>query len=75
MCGFFKYKDGTDAIFVANHNAFAPQEMKIRFDLKEDYKVSMFDRTGGGWKPLAVKDKTIQFKLAAAAGELLKVEK
>jgi len=30
MVGVFKYPDGTDALFIANHNAFAPQEMSLK---------------------------------------------
>jgi len=75
MVSFFKYKDGTDAIYVANHNAFAPQDMAIKFNIEGAFTVKMFNRKKGGWIELPVKDNAVSFKLGAGSGELLKIEK
>jgi len=74
MIGLFKYADGTDALYVANHNAFAPQEMKLKFNRPGALKVLLFDRKQGSWKPLEVTDNTVNFTLDAAGGELLKLQ-
>ena len=73
MFGFFQYEDGTDAVFVANHNAYAPQEMAVRFTRDADYRVEMLDRKSGQWKELEVKDDTVTFELGPGGGELLGV--
>jgi len=75
VVGFFKYKDGTDALFVANHNAFASQNMTISLRAKagQPPSVHMFGREKGGWKPLEIRDTSVTFELGPGAGELLKI--
>jgi hypothetical protein len=75
MIGAFKYEDGTDALYIANHNAFAPQQMKLEFKGEKAPRVSMFDRKKGGWKTLEVSERSVSFTLDAAGGELLKIQK
>ena len=50
VAGFYKYEDGTDAVYVANHNAFAVQKMKLAFDeakVKWQIRADIFDRQTG----------------------------
>ena len=75
MAGLFKYADGTDATFVASHNALVPQEVRLKLIRPEVFTVSIFDRQEGGWKPLPVVNGTVTFPLAAGGGELLKLGK
>jgi|GEM_PF-1381228 len=74
MLGFFDYKDGKKAIYVANHNAFAPQEMTLKFNLDDQPTVKIFDRKHGGWLPLPSKDNSVSFTLSEGGGELLRIE-
>lgn len=75
MVGFFRYADRADALYVANHNALAPQEVKLQFKLQEPFKVLRFSRADGGWKELPATEGAVGFPLAAGGGELLRVEK
>lgn len=75
MVGFFKYDEGFDALYVANHNAFQPQ--KMTFHVKpsgtEAPRVELFDRGTGQWKKLAVEDGSFSFELYPGGGELLRL--
>ena len=76
VAGFYKYEDGTDAVYVANHNAFAVQKMKLAFDeakVKWRIRADIFDRQTGKWQKLKVKDKTVAFDLGSGGGELLRI--
>jgi len=75
VVGFFRYKDGTDAVFVANHNAFASQKMTLSLKPTAGKRLSvqMFDRAKGGWKPLELNETSVSFHLGAGCGELLKI--
>ena len=75
MCGFFTYRDGTKALFVANHNAYASQEMAVQFTRDAEYCVELLDRESGEWKKLDVKDNVVTFELDPGGGELLRVVK
>jgi hypothetical protein len=76
MVGFFRYKNGDDAIYVANQNAFEPQKMALAFKAGDgkSLKVEIFDRKNGQWKALEQKDGSVRFDLGAAGGELLRVQ-
>lgn len=74
VVGQFKDSDGRTAWFFANHNTYAPQEMSLEFRAATK-GISMFDRDGRRWVPLEVENKSVQFKLAEAGGELLRLEK
>lgn len=76
ILGFFRYGNGDDAVHVANHNAFAPQEMVLVLSPKAGEKagVELLDRKTGQWRQLELKDAAITFRLEAAGGELLRVK-
>ena len=76
IVGFFQYKNGTDAVWLANHNAFAPQDMVLELKPKEGDKltVELLDRKTGKWRELLLKGDTVSFKLGPAGGELLRVK-
>jgi len=71
VMGVFKDDKDRDAVFVANHNAFAPQDVKLK--LAKAASVSIFNRKTGRWKSLA-DGVSVGFKLDAAGGELLRFE-
>ena len=71
LAGVYKC-DGKDVLYVANHNALAPQEVRLKF--AKAGKVSVFDRKEGSWKPLPLADGTATIKLEGGGGEVLKVE-
>lgn len=75
VVGFFRYADGTDAVYVANHNAFAPQSMELKLgpDAGPNATVELLDRKTGRWRPLPRRGATVSFPLEAAGGELLRV--
>jgi len=73
ILGMYKYKDGTDAIYVANHNAYAGQKMILEFKSDKKLNVDMFDRKKGGWTKMKLEGKKLSFDLAPAGGELLRI--
>jgi len=70
VMGVFKDDKGRDAIFVANHNAYAEQNVKLK--LAKSVKVSMFSRKEGKWQPVAAAGGIVSLKLDQAGGELLR---
>lgn len=72
VMGVFKYEGKRDAIFVANHNTYADQHVRLKLGRK--VKASLFDRKEGKWEELEVKDGVIDFKLGWGGGELLRFE-
>jgi len=73
IMGVFKDGQKRDAVFVANHNAYAGQTVRLK--LARAVKVHMFSRKEGKWQPVDVADNTITFQLTPAGGELLRFEK
>lgn len=75
MLGFFKYPDGTDAVYAANHNAFASQKMALRITPApgKQIEAELFDRSASQWRKLDVKESSVQFDLHEGGGELLRV--
>jgi hypothetical protein len=71
MIGLFQYADGTDALYIANHNAFAPQKMSLT--IAGGAKVERFDRATRSWRELPKQDGSYAFDLPAAGGELVRV--
>lgn len=75
LAGFFKYKDGpapgSDAVYIANHNAYADQT--ITFTVQGGGSVELFDRKTGEWTARQPQDGVYAFPLAAAGGELLRI--
>jgi hypothetical protein len=76
LCGFFRYAGGGDAIYVANHNAFAEQQAAIALagDAVKKATLEIFDREAGEWKPLEKRDGAYAFPIRAAGGELLRIQ-
>ena len=73
VLGVFRDDRKRDAVFVANHNAYAAQDVVLK--LARPARVSLFDRKRGEWQALPVEDNAIRFKLAPAGGELLRFER
>jgi hypothetical protein len=69
VAGVSKYDGATDAIYVANHNAYSEQNVKLM--LSKPVKVRLFDRQAAKYRDLEVKDAAIQFKLEPAGGQLV----
>lgn len=66
---------GTQAVLVANHNAYEPQtDAKLR-PAAGFTKISLFDRAAGAWKPLPLRDGEVTFTVPPAGIEMLKFEK
>lgn len=76
VLGFFTYGGkGDDALYVANHNARAPQEMVLKLDARTcgTATVELFDRETGTWRRLRKTGDAVSFPLRPAGGELLRV--
>jgi hypothetical protein len=76
LAGFFRYPSGEDAVFVANHNAFARQ--RVSFSLHEKARdkgtrVELFDRETGRWSIMKANKDRYSFDLRPGGGELLRV--
>lgn len=76
VVGIFKYPGGEDAVYVANHNAFAPQQMALALEGPGTQRaaVELFDRQTGQWTPIPEQGGSFAFPLRAAGGELLRVK-
>jgi hypothetical protein len=76
VLGFFRYGDGDDAVYIANHNAYAPQDMVLKLDPETCAKatVEIFDRKTGKWGQLEKTDNSVSLPLGAAGGELIRVK-
>lgn len=70
LAGFFRYPTGEDAVFIANHNAYAKQEISFSVKAKS---VELFDRSTSQWRALHAKDGKYGFELRPAGGELVRV--
>lgn len=77
LAGFFRYASGEDAVFLANHNAYARQE--VAFSILESSgaakRVSLLDRETGRWRDLTPREGRYEFPLNPAGGELLRLER
>jgi len=72
VAGIFAYPSAKHAVFVANHNAYAKQDVVLALGADAG-KPSIFDRAAG-WKPLPVEGGSIRFTLPPGGGELLRFE-
>jgi len=72
VIGTFKDDQGRDAVFLANHNAYAPQSVVLRLEGPVE-SVSLFDRKSDRWEMLEVVAGRVRFHLEPAGGELLRV--
>jgi len=71
VMGVFKAEGGTDAFFVANHNAYAEQSVTLK--LAKAAKLSLFDGATGRWQLLPLAERSVALKLGPAGGALLRV--
>jgi len=65
-------EEGRGPVYVANYNAFAPQQVAMK--LGKPLKASIFNRKERKWQPLEVKDSTVSFPLEAGGGELIRFQ-
>ena len=72
VMGVFRDERKRDAIFLANYNSQASQDVTLKFG--RDIKASLFNRKEPKWQPLAVAGRTLTLKLDAGGGELLRFE-
>src|SRR5262249_9371879 len=77
VAGFFRYKSGEDAVFIANHNAFAKQQ--VSFSLKagaqdNSIRVDLLHRDTGQWVELKADKQRYAFELRPGGGELLRIK-
>jgi hypothetical protein len=76
LAGFFRYPTGEDAIYIANHNAFAKQDVSVSLAdaaRKNEPRLEILDRETGQWKALLANDGRYSFELRPGGGELLRV--
>mgnify|MGYP000871685925 CR=1 FL=1 len=71
LLGVFKDRGGRDALYIANHNAYAEQEVKLK--LGPERRASLFQH--GKWTPAEMKDGVLRLPLPPAAAALLRLEK
>ena len=76
VAGFFEHPDGSDAVYFANHNAFAWQGMvvELREPKPEKIKAWQFDKEAGEWVEFRPA-RLISFPLAPGDGELFKFKR
>ncbi len=67
--GVCKYDGAIDAAYVANHNAYADQDVKLK--VAEGKHPRIFNRQSGKYEDLPVVDGAIAFTLEKAGGQLL----
>ncbi len=72
VVGVYRDPEGREALLLANHNAYQPQMMEVKFSgtVRE---VARFDREARRWKDLSPTDGNIHFELPPAAVELVRV--
>lgn len=58
-------------LFIANHNAYAEQEIRLRCHGFSGAEI--FDRETGNWRPLPLERGQLGLQLSAAGGELLRL--
>lgn len=73
MLGIMQDDQKRDCAFVANNNAYLPQDATIKVTGKRT--AQRFDRTSAAWQRLEAKDGVIRFSLSPGGGELLRFER
>lgn len=73
VVGFFEYPDGGEAVYFANHNAYAWQGIVFQIEKKEDKlpAICQFDKATGKWAE-AASGEVLSFPLAPGGGELFR---
>jgi hypothetical protein len=69
VMGISKYDGSCDGAYVANHNAYAEQDVKLK--VAKGRHARIFNRRSGKFEDLPVVNGTIAFKLEKAGGQLL----
>lgn len=72
VLGVFRDDRGRDALFLANHNAYQTQNVRLRFAARPE-SVSLFNRKLGDWQELKTLQRTVELDVPPAAGQLLRV--
>lgn len=72
--GLFQDADERDAILFANHNAYQPQAMQVKFGSAAK-SVERLNRTSGKWVSLKTSDVGVLFEIPPAAAELIRVQR
>ncbi len=76
LVGVFQDAKKRDALVFANHNAYQTQEMELEFDPAAGVRAAVqLDRETGKWQKLPLADGKIKFEIAAAAAELVLVDR
>jgi len=70
VMGVFRHADGGDAIYVANYNSQADQDVKLK--VIGDSRATIFSRATGRYEPLKVQDGAVSFPLEAGDGALIR---
>jgi hypothetical protein len=73
LMSVFADPQGQEAVFLANHNAYAEQQVVLK--LARPAPAFWFNRKTGGWESLEVKDGRVALTLAPGGGELLRFGK
>ncbi|MBM3994906.1 MAG: hypothetical protein FJ303_12245 [Planctomycetes bacterium] len=73
VLGVFPVEKSPDAIFVANHNAYAEQKAALKIARKNS--VEIFNRSAGKWQVLEQVDGAVRVTLSPGGGELLRLAK
>ena len=69
VMGVFKYDGTSDAVYLANHNAYAEQDVKLKLAAGRHPRI--FNRQSGKYEELPLVDGAVEFKLEKAGGQLL----
>lgn len=74
VVGLFRDDQSRDVVYLANHNAYQPQQvgLRIRGSL---LAASLFDRSTAQWRDLPASGTKINVVVPPAAGELLRFER
>lgn len=67
--GVFRYDGQSDAVYLANHNAYAEQDVKLK--VVKPTHPRIFNHQSGKYEEVPVVDGTIGFKLEKAGGRLV----
>ena len=74
LLGHFKYPDGADVFYIANHNLAVPQKMQLELTGKRKQDViQLFSRKTGEWESLTPQEGICCFDLGPAGGDMIKI--
>ena len=74
LYGHFQDEEKRDHLLLANHNAYQPQAMQLKFAAPPK-SLEQFDRQAGQWEAIELKDGIGAFELPPAAAELIRVSR